>query len=492
MKSDTFTTHSPEKKIMNCICNNNSVPNESIIQCMLCYEFQHINCVGQLPHMSKYLCPNCQFKHSDIFTKNLHPLILKSKIVTSKTNDTKASFSFFITNEQLQTFSKDNKSNNHFISIQCLLLNKDGFTLEWPLNSTLSINKKKVLNIPKKKYFSQYEKKSIILSWNEDHKEVAFDYNYYPYDQNIIQVKEYLFDNINNILEIEINKRDNEELIYCITADVIEVFNFDEAIKEIRVVNDKKLMSEHYKLLNSIDIQTQMTKEKMTLIDLYTKNKRISFAGRGLLCKHLKVFDIKSFINANRKNRTYNCPICNMNSNIVYIDGFIQDIINNNLTVNTIVFDLDYNFELLKDNCEEKQKDSNEINKNKGKEVQRKYDLFYDCDIINCQSGSSNRSLDIGHKMTDSIENIQFKTIEKERKTKRNKGSTSFTNEKNKAKKTFLTNDINQMDIIDLCSIEDSNIVDLGKEENNHKREFISKDQINKDKYYDKKIKIIF
>ena len=87
------------------------------------------------------------------------------------------------------------------------------------------------------------------------------------------------------------------------------------------------------------------TKEKISLLDLYTESERIKLPARGINCCHLNVFDLQTFLLLNRKTNKYQCPYCKRYANNLYIDGIILDFINNekNIDVDEILIDKDHN-----------------------------------------------------------------------------------------------------------------------------------------------------
>ena len=87
------------------------------------------------------------------------------------------------------------------------------------------------------------------------------------------------------------------------------------------------------------------TKEKISLLDLYTESERIKLPARGINCCHLNVFDLQTFLLLNRKTNKYQCPYCKRYANNLYIDGIILDFINNekNFDVDEILIDKDHN-----------------------------------------------------------------------------------------------------------------------------------------------------
>jgi len=118
-------------------------------------------------------------------------------------------------------------------------------------------------------------------------------------------------------------------------------------MKKVPTIHEKAKLRELLKRNedeNNVNVLAS-TKEKISLLDLYTESERIKIPARGVNCCHLNVFDLQTFLVLNRKTNKYQCPYCKRYANNLYVDGVILDFIQNkkNSDVDEILIDKEHN-----------------------------------------------------------------------------------------------------------------------------------------------------
>lgn len=349
MKSTTnnFDTSSQS----NCPCKTISNTNQKQqITCKTCGFFQHLDCVKECVKMKNYECPACQIKISDIYVKNIQNILTPSLIKHEKT-DSKYQFPF--------TFAKDfstfldnsdynNSTNIKYLFLRCLRLDSDGYEHHWPYNCQISINNIniKALTLPKipprSKSRVDYP---IVFCFKPD--DTNQSNNYHNLHREHFYPLKYLNFNQKNIFEIKVDwsKNDNDKNSYVLSFDLVEIRrSVDEVVSNVPVINEtdklKLIIAEQNGNLGNIN--DLMASEKVNLIDCFTQSQRIKIPSRTYNCSHLSVFDLKYFVALNRKNKSYNCPLCKCKATRLYVDGFILKYIEEFPESNEILLSQDY------------------------------------------------------------------------------------------------------------------------------------------------------
>lgn len=362
-----------------CVCKNTVKPKDnSFIKCSLCDMCQHIECIQYLDGMSstqKYVCPFCQFDTSDLFIEALayliHPVLMRYLYQTTQSY----SFTFYYYSDKLKSRCKKGLEN-YFITFRCLRLDNTGFCFEWPLNTVIKINNKQVLQIPSTVNSNHNEKRSIVLSWYDNIKEYTQQkaLKHYPYDHNILQTNNILRNGA-NIIEVHIKKRKDEDSFnYVLSGELIELFDEESSAEKIKVISDKKMLMSYMTEVTGQSKVVNFLEEEVSLIDVYTGSERIQTPSRGFNCQHLGVFDLKTFICLNKKNRKYRCPICGKNSRMLYIDGLIKQMMTEYPEQNKLIISSDYSCSFVTDkNSNDKQvKEKNNQDENENEKVKDK------------------------------------------------------------------------------------------------------------------------
>ena len=308
-----FTTFS---EILKCICHNN-IKNNSLgsvgdtINCNSCKTSQHKKCVDRNSFMENYECPFCQVQKMDFKVKIIHESLLPS-LIKKETFTTTKNFSFNITRDHHANYSK---LKDVYFFIRCLRCDSIGYEMQWPLNCTININNGQLVFELQYKKYPQIKKREdfpIIFYFKEK-------CNYFKIDQ--YKFEDYFRYDMNSILFTS-KFQENEDDIYnySISAHFVKIINDNEEI-----INRIPVLNYNQNLKNSQnDI---FYEEKISLTDLYNKNKPINFPARSLNCHHLSVFDLKSYLVMNSNSKIWNCPICKKKCVRVYIDNLIKNII---------------------------------------------------------------------------------------------------------------------------------------------------------------------
>ena len=78
---------------------------------------------------------------------------------------------------------------------------------------------------------------------------------------------------------------------------------------------------------NMIPLPIGNIQEELDITDVYSDTDIIEIPCRGWKCGHIKCFDLKNFLQVQRKARTFVCPYCNQKVGMLYYDGRIKRII---------------------------------------------------------------------------------------------------------------------------------------------------------------------
>ena len=300
-----------------CICDNNSIKDikgNETIKCSLCNYYQHITCISPSNKSKPYICPLCQFSLFDPYLKVkyhfLIPQIIKkifTKTIVLKFNLNDAIFHMFF------------PENNDILLLRCLKLTEEGFSIEWPDKISIFINEcqKEIYSVDKNNdVYKRQINEEIPFKLNKNFKNNNMFFNgSMRYAFNYFKLNE------ENIIKIKFKSIENNNDKYIITLDFINMIDdVDKIIKNIKVINDinelKRLIKPNKNIL-----------EYIQFVDLITRIEIIEFPARGWKCNHFQCFDLKIYLNMQKKNRRFCCPICNKKIGEVYIDGLMKNII---------------------------------------------------------------------------------------------------------------------------------------------------------------------
>ena len=321
--------------------------HSDLIWCSSCESFQHRKCIQKLECMKKYVCPDCQFKKSGLFYNNILSLIPTKllKVTDQKYNNISFNFIFDFNLDYSKKF-KD-KNNPFFLIFRCLKFTEKGFEFHWPTRAKLFLNKKLVLDLTLKGY--KIKDKPIALIFKKDNSIEGLK-RLYVYDSNIIVLEEYIKYNYQlNTFCFQIIEKNKDTPLeienYAIRLDVIEIFHNPEyLIQNTKVLNSTKELSELLRFNEGESIFT--VEEKISLINDILESGLIELPSRGYDCCHMSVFDLRTFLNINRKSNKYQCPYCKRQANDLYIDGKLLELIKIikkfNLNINQIYINKNY------------------------------------------------------------------------------------------------------------------------------------------------------
>jgi len=360
--------------------------------------------------MTNYQCPHCQLLDCDPHVITLVN-ILNPTLIKNDGKDRRVSTNFSIppnVNKIIEMKRNENKDTRNFIAIiiRCLRLDEEGYEHHWPLNFSIAINGTilKILTLPKYPPRSKSRvDHPIIFYIKED--DIIPQNNFHSYNREYFYLMtKYLNLNLNckNLIDLqcEFSKNDNDNYFYCYSIDLVEVFrNTEETIeKRTPLISDVNKLKSYFIRNESI-----LFSEKVNLIDCYTNSQRIKIPARSVNCSHLAVFDLFFFLTINRKNKTYDCPHCRKKATRLYIDGYIQTILNENKEIQEIHLSPDYHIQ-SDEKFKVKTLDLNAItNTNNNLQLKPRYQKEI-MDIVNLDIESSQKSDNV--TINNSIANI--------------------------------------------------------------------------------------
>jgi hypothetical protein len=360
----------PPPKI-NCPCKINDLlkNNKNLKQCWSCNTYQHEQCMKEAAKMTNYQCPRCQINDMDPYVKTLSN-IMPALIVNYQPTDLKMIFQFKILPDVLKILEDYSRGparkNPLYIFIRCLRLDEEGYEHHWPLNFFTSINGFCLKNLVLPKFPPRSKSRidfPIAIFIRQE------DMNPTPNFHNLN--KEHLFpigkticlnSNMENVLEFksDFSKNDNDKFSYVVSVDLVEILKEPEdVIKNIPIISEKQELSRFFNK-GGESADEILSSEKVNLIDCYTRSQRIKIPARSINCLHLSVFDLKYYLAINRKNKSYNCPLCKKKATRIYIDGFIKNIMDENKEIEDLLISQNYEVDLGK----KEGKEENNINKN--------------------------------------------------------------------------------------------------------------------------------
>jgi hypothetical protein len=305
--------------IIQCICLKQPI-NEVLIQCGSCKLYQHKTCVKDAIFMERYECPTCQIRKSDIFIKTLGQLAEPFVVKNEKRSFTKT----FTFNHRITDFRTSKKENSKFIMIRSLKLGSTGYSMQWPYNTTISVNKEPLMKVELTQLYARtrVDYPIVYVFDNQDAK----DNNYHKFNAKYFRPTCILKDlnEITVVNNLDVNPDDKSH--YVVFIELVEVVkDISDLTKSIRVETDMEKLKAFYFPIEEIE------SFDVNLIDCY-EEKLIKLPARGELCSHPDVFDLQTYLLASRTNKRFACPLCKKKTSDIYVDGFIQKLIEENAT----------------------------------------------------------------------------------------------------------------------------------------------------------------
>lgn len=350
-KSDTI---SPHKLVCPCKMNEQlfqTTKNPTkVINCTTCNWSQHEHCIREAVKIKRYQCPSCQLKESDPYIKVvqtlMQPLLIKNEGV-----DMKVQMSFQISPEVSKAVMNIKVNTNQvYIMIRCLRLDNEGYEHHWPFNCSVSLNgvNLKSFTLPKYPPRSRSRMDYPIVFYNKI-DDISLNNNYHNLNKDHMfpMAKTINFSpTAKNILETksEFKKNDNDKYSYCISVDLVEVIrDTEEVISKIPVITDLSHLRTLFKNEeNSSENERLVFSEKVSLLDCYTRSQKIKLPARSINCSHMAVFDLKYYLMINRKNKSYDCPLCRKKATRLYVDGHVKKVIDDNKDLEEVMLNPDY------------------------------------------------------------------------------------------------------------------------------------------------------
>ena len=305
-----------------CICGNEPINSikwgqtQSNIKCEICNFYQHIDCISPSNNETPYICPFCQFTLFDPFIRIKYHFFIPQIIQHSLS--TKNIFLKFNLDDNI--FNMFLHEENDMLLLRCLKINEEGFCIEWPNKINIYINnhEKEIYSVDKANdTFKRQINEEIPFKLNKNLKCKN------PFNEKMRYAFDYFKLNEENTIKIKFNSVDLKDK-YIISLDYINIReNTDEIIKYIKIINDKNQLKEIINL-------NEFLLEDILFIDPISKSDLIKNPSRGWKCNHLECFDLKIFLEMQKKTRRFCCPICNKKIGEIYIDGVMKDIIEKN------------------------------------------------------------------------------------------------------------------------------------------------------------------
>lgn len=364
----------PPPKI-NCPCKINDLlkNNKNLKQCWSCNTYQHEQCMKDAAKMTNYQCPKCQINDMDPYVKTVMN-IMPALMVNYQPADSKMIFQFKILPDVLKILEEysrgPTRKNPLYIFIRCLRLDEEGYEHHWPLNFFSSINgfSLKTLVLPKfpPRSKSRVDFPIAIFIRHEDMNPNPNFHNlnkdhFYPIAKTIN-----ISGNAENFLEFksEYSKNDNDKFSYVVSVDLVEILKeAEDVIKNVPMISEKLELSRFFNKGGESGDEI-LSSEKVNLIDCYTRSQRIKIPARSINCLHLSVFDLKYYLAINRKNKSYNCPLCKKKATRIYVDGFIKNILDENKEIEDLLISQNYEVDLAKKDGKEEINTINSTNQN--------------------------------------------------------------------------------------------------------------------------------
>ena len=301
-----------------CQCNKvGSKKENNLIICNLCNKKQHKECVGSLKEMKPfYICCQCFLDLNDLFLRTIYnyinPFTIKSNI-----REYKIKFKF-------KAEEQFNRKNNYIV-MRCLFVHHKKYHLKWPEIFKICINDKEVFTYDKSNVHDQNNFcDNLVFSFIEDED----DDNYFTSsNSNLFSVFDYIKKGENtltfeNISSNKVHATLSNSSYYLFTMSLIEIVSYEKFKSTIKEKNDLPFV-----VRNMVPHPIGNIQEELDITDVYSGTDIIEIPCRGWKCGHIKCFDLKNFLQVQRKARNFVCPYCNQKVGMLYYDGRIKRII---------------------------------------------------------------------------------------------------------------------------------------------------------------------
>jgi hypothetical protein len=264
--------------------------------------------------MVKYECPSCQIKKSDIFIKSLGNLVEPFLI----TNERKAFSRKFTFNERMLNLQTSRPENKKFIMIRCLKLDSKGYSLNWPYNASISVDREDIMKLELKGLYSKTRADYPIYYYFEEND---LEDNYHYMNKKFARSHKELKETNEICVFNNWVPGMNDNFYYAVSIEIVEIIrNISDVVRFTKVEDD------YVKLKNKFFSAEMEESVSISLLDCYTE-KPIEMPARGDNCLHLAAFDLETYLIQNRAKKRYTCPICSKKITGVYVDKLVLDYI---------------------------------------------------------------------------------------------------------------------------------------------------------------------
>lgn len=304
-----------EIPFMSCICNNKmaDMSDLNLLKCFICRSYQHPKCIPELlRNRTKYICPFC-------LINKLNPVQKRMEWVVNPT------FLDRPNKEMIGRTRHFGEREKSFICIKCLKISKERIEVQFPKVFQICLNGEpiyesnidsSIMNFPVYIFNTEKEFKALHpkkgkpfnnvyylpqLIDDSERKDISFFLSYHNFnsDENCYMLYAELLYQAENLMNVRNN--------------ILKINDFNSLQKYIKFTNDDEDMLCEY--------------ETVSFIDVYSTVDRIKTPCRGLLCGHLTVFDLDSYLIATSETGIVNCPICNRIPGLIYVDGLLEEYI---------------------------------------------------------------------------------------------------------------------------------------------------------------------
>ena len=210
--------------------------------------------------------------------------------------------------------------------MRCLFVHHKKYHYKWPEIFKISLNDKEVFTYDKYNSNSQNNlSDNLVFSFIDDEDDNNIYFN--SSNCNLFSVFDYIKKG-ENTLTFENNSSDkvhatlSNTSYYLFTMSLIEIATYEKFKSTIKEKNDLPSV-----VKNMIPLPIGNIQEELDITDVYSDTDIIEIPFRGWKCGHIKCFDLKNFLQVQRKARTFVCPYCNQKVGMLYYDGRIKRII---------------------------------------------------------------------------------------------------------------------------------------------------------------------
>ena len=393
---------------MECICENKSYLSKTqIIQCFLCYKYQHISCIFQAKYIKPYICFNCQFQHNHFYLRWKKTILPAKEVIYEKKwakkevllkNGTKI-FKFNLNLSELYKLNTD-KNSSHYLAFIWLTNNGKPFNFGFPDNINIKINGKDFYSTETKGF-----KYPLLLSLDN-----TYNCDYSPKKKHLITMENYEIPHASEYFVLSKSNRLHTQNVTISFEHPLEnyygsEFQYEDIrrylfyigvfqeikIPQLSIVKNANKLSELNSIFKNIytekvlrmknSINANENEEINNNIMNFISNisgQKIINPIRGIFCQHSEILDFGECCRyITSKNQIYKCYKCNKPLNIMYIDNDSEKLFDEykNKGFDEIYFDNNFKFIKGIEENNEKNYDIKNLNESNSELVS---DSFYE------------------------------------------------------------------------------------------------------------------